>query len=263
MNRLTLLASALALATLGASTFARDAQPANPNPMVRTVRLSVTDPRPIAAAIIEIEQRHGVAISYEDIPYAHAGDTQDVAQQVRRDLNQFPAGQAPAALIPRNGTVDFAYEADRTTGEPVSLDATLAALFDAHAAAGNAGAFRVVGGAGMTHVVPAFAKDATGADAPAHAVLDTVIATGAISANGIDVLTALCDALSRQSGELVVVGTIPANLFGNARVALPAMQGEARATLGALLAQVPAKCSWQLFHDPGLKFYALNIHTID
>ncbi len=262
MNRITLIAAALALAST-ASLAAQNAQPGEPNPMIRSLRLSVADPRPVAAAIIELEQRHGVAISYEDAPYAHAADTKDVTLDVRRDLNAFPAGQAPAVIVPKGGALDISYDADRTTGEPVSLAQTLGALLDANVAADNAGDFRVVSAGAMTHVVPASAKDAGGVNAPVHAVLDTVVATPAIGANGIDALNALCDALSRQSGELVVVGTIPANLFGNASVRLPAGEGVARETLKALLAQVPATCSWQLFHDPGMKFYALNIHTID
>lgn len=261
MNRLTLITACLALAS--AAIAAQNAQPAGPENMIRSLRLSVAEPRPVAAAILALEQRHGVAISYEDAPYEHAADMQDVSQQVRRDLALYPAGQAPAVLVPRPGAIEIAYDADRTTGEPVSLAATLAALLDANVAADNAGDFRVVGAGAMTHVVPASAKDAGGAVVAVHAVLDTVVATPAIEKNGIDALNALCDALSRQSGQLVVIGTIPANLFGNASVRLPAGEGVARDTLKALLAQIPATCSWQLFHDPGLKFYALNIHTID
>src|SRR5437879_2804770 len=49
------------------------------------ITITVNDPRPLAAAITELELRHGWVITYEDPPYEYAADVRDVTGVVRKD----------------------------------------------------------------------------------------------------------------------------------------------------------------------------------
>lgn len=124
----------------------------------RELQLSVSDPRPVAAAALELERRHGIPISYEDAPYAYTSDTEDVTLKVRQDLDKYPPGKAPPVLIPRLGAIELSYAVDKESGRPVDLDAVLQAVIDTHGRNGNAGKFKIVhsveGSLRMTQLVP-------------------------------------------------------------------------------------------------------------
>src|SRR5262249_29551190 len=73
--------------------------------------ISINDPRPIAMALEALEQRHGLAITYEDPEYTYPLDTQDVTASVRKDGRRFPR-----VIGPRGGAFQFKYLTDR--GKP-------------------------------------------------------------------------------------------------------------------------------------------------
>lgn len=262
MNRTILSLAALALAA--ASAAAQQANPqAEPDNTIRTLAIRVADPRPLAAAALELEQRHGTLISYEDPAYANPADLKNVGPEVRRGFENVPAEQVPALWIPKGGAINFTYQASRATGKPVSDADTLQAMLDAHLAAGNAGAFRAVRSGSMIHLIPTSVTNEAGLVAPVAPVLDANITLPRLNGPAINAIEALCNAVSKASGVTVVAGTFPVNLFAKISVDLRAENANARETLKALLAQLPGKFSWQLFYDPGLSLYALNIHSID
>ncbi len=263
MNRSILSLAAIALAAASAA-----AQQANPqaepnNDDVRTLNIRINDPRPLAAAAMELEQRHGTLISYEDPAYANPADLKNVGAEVRRGFENVPAEHVPALWIPKGGALNFAYQASRATGKPISDADTLQAMLDAHLAAGNAGGFRAVRSGPMIHLIPSSITNEAGISAPVAPVLDANITLARVSGPAVSGLEALCDSVTKATGVTVVPGTFPVNLFAKAAVDLRAENANARETLKALLAQLPGKFSWQLLYDPGLKFYALNIHSID
>src|SRR3984893_19497801 len=64
--------------------------------------LTVQDPRPVAAAIQELEKRYGWQITYEDPPYVHYSDLTDVSDTdwpgtPVRSPSQLQAAQQPGA----------------------------------------------------------------------------------------------------------------------------------------------------------------------
>ena len=261
MNRAFLLAAALMFFSSVDDATAQ----APPGVEIQRLQISVTSGRPVAAAILEIERRHGVAISYEDLPIVYTEDVRDVTAEVRRDLATFAArGEVPPpVIVPRGGAVNLSYDTNRLTGVPIDLEGVLAEVLQANTRAGNAGTFRVVAGRGITHVIPVARRDATGVVAAVAPVLDSEIISLSLDTNGFLALIAFCEALSSASGQTVLPGTMPTNLFGNTSITLDENQGVAREILVDILAQIPRRLAWQLFYDPGKHFYALNIHVVE
>lgn len=229
---------------------------------IQRLQINITSGRPVAAAIFEIEKRHGVAISYEDLPLAYADDVKDVTLEVRRDLHLYPPGQAPAVIVPKGGTIDFSYDINRETNKPIDLEGMLARLLQASTDAGNAGTFHVVVGRGIMHVFPIDAKNKIGVNEEVMPVLDYEIELSLLDTNGFQALEIFCAAVSNASGQTIGPGTISRNLFGRTTVTLNERRGVAREILVDILAQLPAKLSWRLLFSPGMQTYALNIRVV-
>lgn len=79
----------------------------------RPVHIRVDDyPRPVAAAIRQVEQHFRWVVTYEDTRYLHPGDIVDVTEQIRRD----PA--RPGRIFQmRNGSIDLRFRPAADTVE--------------------------------------------------------------------------------------------------------------------------------------------------
>src|SRR6266436_4893344 len=138
----------------------------------RKVKLSVQDPRPLAKAIETLESRNGWIITYEDPRYVNESEIADVTASVRRDLNNFKAGEAPKVLIPKGGPLSIEYEVDPTTNNPADSTRVVQQLLDAQSRSGNAGKFRLERNGEVIHVIPTAVKNTAGVLAPQESVLD-------------------------------------------------------------------------------------------
>lgn len=258
MKRFTLTLAAL----LAAPAFAAD-QPAQPQQNLVRVALAADDPRPLAAALIELERRHNVAISYEDAPIVFAGEMKDVTNEVRRDLHRFAPGAAPKVIIPLGGTFTIFYDVSVADGRPGSIRDVIQSAVDAHAAADLAGRHRVIETAAGFCVVPEAHHDVNDQLANVAPVLDATITIAPGTRNGIEAVDEICRAVSIASGSAVTIGAAPATLLGRLTTTISAKNEPARDVLARLLSECNAAVSWQLFHDPADDFYALNLHTIE
>jgi len=256
MSRALLFTSAVVLLFASAKVVAQ----------VERLQVSVASGRPVADAIVEMERRHGIAISYEDLPWVHSDDLRDVTLEVRRDLAEFATRgeEPPRVIVPRGGNLSFSYDSDRATGVPINLEQAISELLSANTDAGNAGTFRVLPGREMMHVVPVARRNPAGIVTTTQPVLDSVISLSLESINGSEALLVFCDTVSRTSGETIVPGTVPINALLNTSITLDENQGVARDTLVDILEQVPVpvRPSWQLFYDPTTNKYVLNIHLV-
>jgi hypothetical protein len=63
------------------------------------IKLSVESGRPIAEAILRLEEKYGWVITYEDPRYAHDSEIVDVAPKVRKDYDKFKPGEAPKIIV--------------------------------------------------------------------------------------------------------------------------------------------------------------------
>ncbi len=261
MNRFTMTLALL----MTAPAFGAD-QPGKTNqgePETVRVALAANDPRPLAAAMAELEFRHRVRITYEDAPIVLASEMKDVTERVRLDLGEHAPGLAPRVIVPLGGTFTIGYDVRVTDGQPGSLREVIQSAIDAHAAKGLAGRHRVVETAIGYSVVPVAHHGADARLVGLNAALDARISVGESSRSGIDALDEICRAVSRASGTPVVIGTAPATVLGRHTTLVSAKDEPARDVLVRLFQEFDAGLSWQLFHDPAGDFYALNIHVVE
>ena len=221
---------------------------------------TVEDPRPLAKALESLETSYDVPITYEDAPYVNAGEIADVTFQVRGSQS---GGRR--ILVPRGGSLSFAYEAAE---EPLANDAArlaasaaITGLLTNYQTAGGA-RFVMVPGSIPLHVVPARVIDQAGQMQSLKPILDTPVSLPARPRTAAELVGDLCEALTRTSGQTVIPGNIPYALLGRQQTSFSVSNMAARSALDQLFAEIDAKLSWQLFHDPGLNWYVLNIHLV-
>lgn len=260
MNTLQIIVASILAAAAAPALHAANQQPGGNTVQVR---LTETDPRPLAAAVVELSRRHHAVITYEDAPCEFIGDQADVTEQVRTDLHQFAAGQAPRVLIPKGGRIDFAYDVDRATGQPADLAVVLDKAALSHRNADHAGRFGVLESDRALHVVPVGARDADGALRAMVSPLDSAIRLGAAEVNGLDRLEQILAEVSRVSGQRVIVGTVPVSMLARLEMNFTPSQANAREALLDLFGQTQATLSWQMLHDPTLRVYVLNVYAVE
>lgn len=212
-----------------------------------SVNLSVNGSRPVAAAVESLEQKYGYVITYEDPRYVNEGEIADVTEKVRKDLDQYPPGKAPRVLIPKGGKINISYNLS-ANGKPEDPAGLIQSILNA----GGANAFRFWQDPNAFHVVPA--SDS--------AVLDAKISLVEQERSGVEAVLAICDAVSRATNTTVAIGSVPNNLLFKGHTRRGAVNENAREVLGSVLADVGKNISWQLFHDPGLNKFVLNLHVV-
>jgi hypothetical protein len=207
--------------------------------------VSVEDPRPVAAALDEIQQASGLPVTYEDPPFVFRTTVARAAED--------------RSLIPRGGTLAFDLPAAAT------LEATFGAarrMVTSYNAQHGAATFSVVRDANFVHVVPREALGISGLLEPVAPVLDTRITLPAKPRTGLDLLEDICKAVSAADGRRVEIGMVPANALTNQEVDFGASAAPARDVLAELLVANVTPLTWRLLYDPQLKTYYLNVPLV-
>ena len=122
-----------------------------------SIHIKVYDPRPVAAAVAEVEKHFGRVVTYEDTRYVHPSDIVDVTEQYSRDPDR-----SKRLLGMRSGAIEVE-QVSRPIGVDAQIEELLAEVLAQHTKAGNAGAFRIQPEAGVHHVVPVAFKGLSGA----------------------------------------------------------------------------------------------------
>jgi hypothetical protein len=211
--------------------------------------LVVSDPRPVAAAIEEIEKLSGKPITYEDPPYLNKDYMMPMVEDGNAD---------PRLLVPRGGTLRITLPADASPEQKVAAAQSMVGNYNAsHGAATFS-----VSQDGLTHVVPRQTRDASDRLMPVTPALDTRITVAAKLRSAMDLLGEICKAVSLGSGQPVGIGTVPTNALYQQKIEIGANNEPARQVLEKLIVASRMTLSWRLLYDPGLKTYYLNIPVI-
>jgi hypothetical protein len=232
---------------------------------VNKIKLSVEDPRPVAEAILKLEDQYGWVITYEDPRYVHESEVIDVARKIRRDLDKFKPGEAvPPVFIPRGGLLEFTYDVAPNTELPTDPARVVQSLLDAQAANSHGGRFRLEKRGKIMHVIPTAIKNSEGRLVPQNSVLDTIISLPPGERTVLQKLESICAVISRTTGIPIKLGTIPDNWFSRSQANRGVMGQKARDVLINMFATMDygTNLSWRLFYGPGTKNYALNIHLV-
>lgn len=238
---------ALAL-TLGAITVRARQEP-------RHAEIWAEAGRPVARAIEELERRHRIAITYEELQHVFPLDTWDMTAEVRRD-----GKMDKKVLAPAGRAFAFSYDGIRATSE---VEAVLRRLIATAQANGNSAGFDVRRTEDTYHVVPVRWKDAEGDLASVQPLLDTQIATPSGDQTALNVVHAIVDAVSKARGIHVIVGVGPLPALRRTQVSNVPVRESARAALMRTLQATGLRLSWQLFCDGGATATCvLNLHTV-
>jgi len=219
--------------------------------------LTVSDPRPVAKAIDDIERLSGKPITYEDPPYLHASTTIDVTRMIRREGSSADDG-APV-LVPKGGIVTFTLPAGPSVEEEAGA---VESLVTGYNAGRGAATFSVLRNDTFIHVVPRQAMAMSGRLEDVTPVLDARIKLEAKPRTALELLEAICAAASATSRQPVEIGMVPVNALRNQKIAIGADNETARTVLAKLVVANPTPLSWRLFYDPGLKTYYLNLPVV-
>jgi hypothetical protein len=209
----------------------------------------VSDARPVAAAIDEIEKLSGRPITYEDPPFLNKDYMTPMVEDMSGD---------PRLLVPSGGSLRFTLPADASPEQKVAAAQSMVGNYNAsHGAATFS-----VSQDGLTHVVPRQTMDASGRLVPVTPVLDTRITVAAKPRSAMDLLGEICQAVSLVSGQSVGIGNVPTNALYQQMIEIGANNEPARQVLEKLIVANRLSLSWRLLYDPGLKTYYLNIPVI-
>ena len=234
------------------------------------LQLAVTDPRPVALAIAVLSERHGIAITYEDPRYEFEGDLKDVTSEVARS----PIKPGQRILVPLGGALELTYSISPTSGKPEQVDALIRKILDTHVAGGRGSQFELTQEGNTFHVVPVMLKCSQGTWKATTSVLNTPINVAIEQRSGIQMVDAICEALTAAARVRVVVGIEPWNAMANAQIVDGGTNEAAGAMLSRVLQQLTRQTAkrlgkdferpfvWQLLFDPTTQSYALNLSLV-
>lgn len=224
----------------------------------QTNNLNVSDHRPLAAALDELEHRAGLAINYEDPQYVLRSDLDDVATPAQK--NDSPNYQL---LVPKKGTLQLSLASMDLEGKQADRLLALHALLGHYKDAGFPGQFKVVEHSGAIYVIPTAKRSKTGdgAEVEFSSVMETKITIPYQRRRVVDTLDAIAQSLSMASGVKVAIGNSPLPLVQ--MVAFGADGIAAREALSNLLSGLTsAPISYRLLYDPMGSGYMLNLQVV-
>lgn len=226
--------------------------------IVQPELLSVYEPRPIAAAIDVLERRYGVIITYEDAPYINEIDIEDQTSPAWRKSH--PKG--PRALIPKREQLEITYQTSQGAIKSEDIRPVVQKLLDTHAEKNYPGRFRLLQEGQVLHIIPMQVRDSSGFLVNIDSILDTPITFPAQERKVNTTLELITNAVSQVKGIKFIIGMAPMNLLDRTFYSGGANNEKAKDVLVRALKATNGKLSWRIFYDPGLKWYALNIHEI-
>lgn len=207
---------------------------------------------------MSLETRFSRIITYEDHPLVHPDDTLDVTESVRRDLDQYPPGKAPRVIVPRGGELSLEY----SQNDPVEV--VLSHVLSESERVTASATFRTEETNGIIHVIPQSVKGPTGETISIHSILEAPVQLSAQERTGMQMLEAWRDAVSSNSKKRIIIGAAPVGMLLSYKDDKGFSSQNARDVLTEILMRAGkgVKLSWQLFYDPGLRIYAINIHPV-
>ncbi|HKS10863.1 MAG TPA: hypothetical protein VJS13_15030 [Pyrinomonadaceae bacterium] len=159
-------------------------------------------------------------------------------------------------IVPRGGELRVEFN----RGDPVEV--VLARLLSEAERVTPATTFRTEETNGIIHVIPQSIKGPKGETVRIGSILQTPVQLSAQERTGMQMLEAWADTVSANSKQQIVVGTAPLQMFATYKDDRAFSSQKARGALSEILARVGkgTKLSWELFYEPGLKQYALNVY---
>lgn len=251
-------------AVLGVILFAMLEGSANAQTSGTTLKITGS-PRPVLQAVMDLTNKYGYVITYEDPRYVFQDDMKDVTQE-RRDLSRYPAGKAPKTYELIGGSLTVTLPSDAQINES-TMYGLLEQLVQSWFASGQGGGhFQVQQQEAVFHIVPTEVRDRNGNWQSTQSILGSPISLpkesrddwqtykaigGAVSAVvGIKVITLI-------NGGIVLGGTPDAKQY-----VVGAQEEPASSVLLRAFSIMGKKRTWYLLYAPTLRAYVLNVDDV-
>lgn len=207
-----------------------------------TAEVVFTDPRPVGAAVLELERRCRCVITYEDVRWTES-QVEDAAEVPARSRD------GRRAQVPRGRPLTVTLSSKLDPAAPGEVTAALESVFQAFERTGSPGSFRVVSRPDAFHVVPAD-----------HALFDVRITVPARTRSVAEAIPEILAAAGAAGGSRVLVGRVPLNLLMGTTTDAGADGERFGDVLARALGSTGKALSWRLLYDFGMKAYYFNIH---
>lgn len=228
------------------------------------LQIRINQPRPLEAALGQLEKRLGIPINYEDPRFACSSEIEDVTEKVQSPA-QKAANPNVRIIVPKKGQLrlDSVLPATPQIADALSLVTKLRLQYEAK---GYAGRFTVKLVRSILTVEPIKARAASCDWTTVTPVMETRISIPAGVRNASDTLSAILQKVADKVGVKIGTASIPVLAFVNRKnITLSANDEPANTVLAKLLEQLspgPVLYSWHLFYDPGLKYYMIGIAAV-
>ena len=231
---------------------------------------TVNDPRPMMAMADHLQQQFGIAINYEDPPFAYKDDIRDITGQVQNP-RQRQANPNVRILVPRGGALSMPAVSVRH-GQPADAAVALERAKSAHEAASFPGKFRISQTALAVFVEPQQVQRPSGEWSDVPSVLSVPISFPRERRTATDTLSLIVALAVKRGGTRIDIAAVPMVAFANSEVELGVSVQPARAALVSLFEQMSARIipdgrqrtlfSYRLLFDPGLRYYLLSVAPV-
>jgi len=202
--------------------------------------LSVTDHRPVSAAVTELVRQHHWVVTYEDPFYENLSELQDITWQVAKPGRPAP----PKQLFAYEGLIELTYSHTDGAG------AVTNSLLEAYHKSGHGYEFTLTRSGSMLHVTPALSRDAGGVPRARQSRLDLPVTVAAADRTVGEFLVAVLIEVQRVSGRKISVSFAPSP-FADTKFAEPVRNEKAQSAIGRALAATGRDYSWQLLCGVG------------
>jgi hypothetical protein len=230
-------------------------------PLAAQSALTVSDPRPLMALIDKLQATLGTGINYEDPPFEHLGDLEDVTEKVVKNRSAFTG----RVIIPKGGELQIQAPFLSRGASSAVVRNSLSDAIGTSERNGHPGRFRVSEIGGVWVVEPVAVRDSGGSLKPTASVLVTRIRMAYQQRNCAEALQQILDQVAAATGFKVVLGMVPVGSLANATVLLGADDEPAVQVLAKLFDQVfprgelGATWAYRLLFEPGRRVYVFNL----
>jgi hypothetical protein len=226
----------------------------------REIVLSISHPRPLAEAARQLEEKLGMAISYEDVAPIYRGDyarplDTDWGRKIDEEGDhRFRDNRIDIA----GGALDIHIPVDAAGNPAMPVSQILWELIDQHKARGNPGQFQLLTVDDSLVIVPVSKRDTNGMLIPEHSPLDAQISFPMARRGGAETFDVISKTVTTASGRTVHFGLGGPKRFAKTAIELGADRETARDVLIRALKglryedgrEFAKTWSWQLLCGP-------------
>jgi len=231
--------------------------------------VTVSDPRPVDAAVRQLQSIYGWPITYEDLPVAFEADIEDVTTRVRKDGKSADEPGVLRILVARTHSFYFML-GDRPVLKPgtrapeeLARAAITEMLKSYSESTGGATQFALTDSNGIFHIVPTRGRNRLGEPEPVSPILDTVVTIPPGQRTAGELISAVCRTVAAQTGVRIDFGE-HGNLLRQRITQIASLPNESvRSILSRLFAEIasPQPVSWALLYQPGWD-YTFNVRVL-